>query len=312
MTAILDTVLPVFAVIFAGFAVGRWGVLGEAGSETLNRFVYYGALPALFVISTAPVALAEIFNWPFLAAYLGGMAATAALALGAARAWSRGRPSAFALNALAATFANTGYLGIPLLLTAFGEGAALPAVIATVLNGAVVMALAIAVIEADLSHRAGAFAIARDAGLGVIKSPLVLAAAAGILLSATQTPLPAAIATFLALLGAAAPPAALFAIGLFLAERRFAAPWREVSWIAFLKLLVHPAVTWIIAVPVLGLAPDWAAAVVLLAALPTGSLVFVLAQEYGHYTQRAAAAILVTTALSVVSVSALFALMGWP
>ncbi len=64
--------------------------------------------------------------------------------------------------------------------------------------------------------------------------------------------------------------------------------------------------------PVLGLAPDWAAAVVLLAALPTGSLVFVLAQEYGHYTQRAAAAILVTTALSVVSVSALFAFMRWP
>ena len=54
----------------------------------------------------------------------------------------------------------------------------------------------------------------------------------------------------------------------------------------------------------------WAASAVTLAALPTGSLVFVLAQQYGVYTQRATAAILVSTVLSVVTLFALFALLG--
>jgi hypothetical protein len=47
-----------------------------------------------------------------------------------------------------------------------------------------------------------------------------------------------------------------------------------------------------------------------LSALPTGSLVFVLAQQYGVYVERSTAAILVSTILSVVTLFALFALLG--
>jgi predicted permease len=48
---------------------------------------------------------------------------------------------------------------------------------------------------------------------------------------------------------------------------------------------------------------------VTLAALPTGALVFVLAQQYGIYVQRATAAILVSTVLSVITLSVLFAIL---
>ena len=310
MSAIVNVVLPVFGIILAGYLAGRGRLLGEGSSEALNGFVYFVALPALFFVSMARVPLAQILNGPFLIAYVGGLLITGLLAVAVARIVFPNRLAALGLHGLAATFSNTGYMGIPLLLTAFGEGAALPAIIATVLNGAVVMAVGIMIVEIDLSREGGPERILRDVALGVARSPLVLSALGGILVSGLGLPLPTVVATFCDILGAAAPPCALFAMGLFMVGRSVTAGAGEVGWLVVLKLLLQPAATWLLAVPILAMDPLWAAAAVTLAALPTGSLVFVLAQRYGIYTQRATAAILVSTVLSVVTLSALFALLG--
>mgnify|MGYP001302783182 CR=1 FL=1 len=309
-TAVLDVVLPVFGIVLAGWLCGRFGLLGQASSEALNRFVYFVALPALFFLSMAQAPVAEILNLPFLAAFGGGVLLVALLSLPVSRLAFRNGLGPSGLHALSATFSNTGYMGIPLLVTAFGPEGALPAIIATVLNGAVVMAIGIAVIEADLARGRGAARIVLDVAGGVARSPLVLSAAAGIAASALGLPLPRPLVTFCDILGAAAPPAALFAIGLFMAGRSITTGLAEVSWLTALKLLVQPVVTWVIAVPVLGLDPFWAASAVVLAALPTGSLVFVLASQYGVYVQRATATILVSTVLSVITLSALLGIQG--
>ena len=60
----------------------------------------------------------------------------------------------------------------------------------------------------------------------------------------------------------------------------------------------------------LDLDPFWAACAVILAALPLGALTFVLAQQYQVYIQRAAAAILISTVVSVATLSALMAYLG--
>jgi malonate transporter len=200
-------------------------------------------------------------------------------------------------------------MGIPLLVTAFGPGATLPAIIATVFNGAVVMAIGILVVEVDLAGGQGLAHILSDALRGVVQSPLVLSAAAGIAWSLTGAEPPAALASFCDILGAAAPPAALFAIGLFMAGRSLAGGG-EIAWLMLLKLLVQPLITAGIGFGLLGMDRLWAAAAVALAALPTGALVFVLAQQYGIYVQRATAAILVSTVLSVITLSALFVILG--
>jgi malonate transporter and related proteins len=93
--------------------------------------------------------------------------------------------------------------------------------------------------------------------------------------------------------------------------RSLTAGLSETSWLVFHKLLVQPLVTAGIAFGLLpGMERVWAVSAVALAALPTGSLVFVLAQQYGIYIQRATAAILVSTVLSIVTLFALFALLG--
>ncbi|HUT50048.1 MAG TPA: AEC family transporter [Alphaproteobacteria bacterium] len=123
MTAIINVVLPIFAIMLAGYLAGRFRLLGDASSEALNRFVYYGALPALFFVSLSRVGTGEALNWSFIAALGGGMLVTFALSIAVAYFVFPNRLAALGLHGMSAIFSNTGYMGIPLLITAFGDAA---------------------------------------------------------------------------------------------------------------------------------------------------------------------------------------------
>ncbi len=307
MQAVLDVVLPVFGIILAGYLAGRFRILGMESSEALNRFTYFFALPALLFIGMARVPVGQVINLPFIATFLGGLFAVFALALLVARWAFPGPLAARTMGALAAVFANTGYMGIPLFLTAFGPEGTLPAVIATVLLGAVVMGTGIILIELDLSKGGGLGKALRDVAFALLRNPLLTAPVAGLVWGALGFPLPAPLATFADILGASAGPCALFAIGLFLATRSLTALMGgrraiEVTWLMALKLVVQPFVTWLLA-RWFGLDPFWTASAVILAALPTGALVFVMATQYGIYVERASAVILASTIISVVTLS---------
>jgi malonate transporter and related proteins len=309
MEAIINVVLPVFAIIASGWFCGRIGVLGDGASQALNGFTYFAALPALFFGAMATAPLKETFNLPFIVDYLGAIIILALLTWAVAGRLFPGRGDQLGLQNMAANFSNTGYMGIPLLLTAFGEAGKLPAVISTVLNGAIVMPFYIALVEytrSDAAHRAQVFA---DAGLGVIKSPLVISAVLGILWSGLGVPVPAFLAKYCEILGSAAPPAALFAMGLFMVGKSFKGDSTEIAVLTGFKLLVHPLLAFgmLMLIP---LDPTWADSLLVLCALPTGSLVFVLSNLYGVYTQRSTGVIIASTFVSVVTLSLLFNLLG--
>ncbi len=144
----------------------------------------------------------------------------------------------------------------------------------------------------------------------VFKSPLLLSAAAGLGASAVGFEPPQALGTFCDLLGVTAGPCALFAIGLFMVGKKLRHGLGEVLWVSLLKLVAQPLVTWWLAYDLLHLSPVFAASAVMMAALPTGALAFVLAQRYEVYIQRSTSVILVSTVLSVASLTVLFLLIG--
>ena len=309
MNVVLNVAFPVFAIILAGFLSGKSKLLGAASSEALNKFVYWMALPPVLFLGTARRSIPEIFNGPFIGAFLGSMLMVYALGAIIGRLLRRERTQIQCMQGLNSAFSNTGYMGIPLFLAAFGPDHLAPTILATVIMSAILVGIAVIWMEFANSHGGGLGKALRDVGRALAKNPLILSTAAGLAWSALLpgVAVPKPIATFCELMGSPAGPCALFAIGLFLASQRLTAGLAEAGWISALKLLVHPALAWVLTQTLFPMDPFWTGSAVILAALPTGALTFVVASQYQTYVERTSSAILVSTVLSVVTLSALLA-----
>ncbi|CCQ72685.1 AEC family transporter [Magnetospira sp. QH-2] len=309
MESIVTIVLPVFGIILTGYLTGHFRILGDESSAALNRFVYAVALPALLFRAMARVDPVEILDGPFIAAYLGGAMAVFLPSVLLSRYLYRDRLGTAGLFGLTAVWGNTGYMGIPLALIAFGEQAATPAIVIVVVQMALFVGLGQAMVEIDLSVRERLGGVLVDVGKALIRSPILMSPLIGLAWAFTGWDLPAPVDTYCEILGSAAGPCALFAIGLFLVGCPVRGNLGAVGIIALLKLLVQPAVTWVLAYHLLPVRADWAAVLILQAALPTGATVFVIAQKYNLFVERSSAGILVTTVLSVVSLAVLLPLL---
>lgn len=306
MEPVINVVLPVFAIILSGYLAGRFKILGEGSGDVLQRFVFYVAMPVLLFYAMARVDPEDILNGPYLAAYLGGQAATFLIALFVALVFFKRRLAESALNGMASIYGNTGYMGIPLTMAAFGPDWIAPAIIATIINAAVVMGVVAALIEADLSVGDGITGVLKDVTSALVRNPLLVSPILGFLWALTGFGLAAPVETFSKILGAAAGPCALFSIGLFLVGKSLRHDALEVNWMVFLKLLIHPAITWVLAFHIFEMDIMWASICVVMAALPTGANIFILARRYDMYMDRTSAVILISTVASTVTLSLLF------
>lgn len=313
MLAVLSIALPVFGLILIGGFAGRFGFLGRDATGALNMFVVYLSLPAVMFQAMAHIRPADLANPGLLAAFGIGIAVPFAIAMAIALRQKAPFGNS-ALQALGATFCNTGYMGIPLCRMAFGDASLVPAVICMVITACPQFALAIALVEMDRPGQAP-IRIASRVGMALARNPLLISPVAGLLVSSLGLALPLALERFLTILGGAATPCALVATGMMVAETTERFRPLVVGRLVALKLLVQPAIAWVVAYQWLDLPPAWAGTAVLMSALPTGASAFILAKLYGREVALISGAVLVSTVLSFATLSALlvwFARPGGP
>jgi hypothetical protein len=303
---VLSIALPVFGLILIGGFAGRFGFLGRDATGALNMFVVYLALPAVMFQAMAHIRPADLANGGLLAAFCVAIAVPGAIALGVAR-WQRARLGDAAMQALAATFSNTGYMGIPLCRMVFGDAALVPSMVCMVVTACPQFAVAIALIEADRPGQAP-LRIAGRVGTALARNPLLLSPVAGLLVSTIGLELPLVLDRFLTILGGAATPCALVATGMMVAETTERFRPLLVGRLVVLKLLVQPAVAWFVAYQLVDLPPVWAGTAVLMSALPTGASAFILAKLYGREVAATSGTVLVST---VGSFATLTVLLAW-
>jgi hypothetical protein len=292
----------------SGYLTARFKLLPAAASEVLSRFVFVIALPALIFVSLSSITIAEFFNWRYIAALGGGMLAMFCIGMLVARWIFPGSLTAIGLHGLTAMYSSTGYIGLPLVLTVFGDSARVPGIIGAIITGLVFSPLAMVLAEID-HNGDGKFRIWPPL-FTVFTRPPIIAVVAGLSVSATGIVVPLPVTTFFELLGGAFVPCALFAAGLFIAGCSVHGATTEISWLVFAKLILHPLITWWLAYRVFELDGILPAVAVVQAALPSGVPVFVLAQQYKTFVTRSSAAIVVSTAISVVTVSAWFVFLN--
>ena len=304
MIEIFLKTLPFFAVIGLGYWAGRTKFFSEEATAYLTKFVFYFALSAMIFRFAATLELKEILDRDFVLAYLSATAAIYVLATLAARARGVSVAEA-AVEAQCSVIGNVGFLGIPMLALLMGPASIGPLIIILAVDLIVFGSLIVILITGSQGDgfRLG---VLKTVALGLVKNPMIVSMALGLTWSSFELPMPVPVDEFLTLLGAAATPGALFAIGASLAGKSAEKLSVAVTISAF-KLFVHPAAVAVSALCIWQVDPFAAKVMIAASALPVAGNIFIVAQHYRVAPQRASAAILVTTLLSVVTVAAAIA-----
>lgn len=309
MQTVLNAALPVFGLMLLGYLAGRSGRFEASATDTLNRFAFYFALPALIFIAMARVAPDQLRQLGFLSTFAAGVAITWIAGYFISRRMGQEIPDAL-IQGCNAGYSNVGFMGVPLCLLMFGQEGIAPAAMSVLLTASVQFLLAIIGVELALKGGENLAPAVRQVLLSLLRNPLFIAPLAGIAASTAGLAVPQPLAQFASLLGNAAAPVALFCIGLSLAQTKLApSGFAAITWITSLKLIVQPAIAAALALHVFAMPKMWAQAVILLSALPIGSGIFTIAKTYERDTAVSSGAILTTHVISVVTLSLLIAFM---
>lgn len=304
MIAIFLKTLPFFAIIGLGYMAGRTRFFSEEATAYLTKFVFYFALSAMIFRFAANLPLAEVWDGRLIAAYLWGTVFVYVIATAVALLRKVDIATA-AIEAQCAVIGNIGFIGIPMLTLLLGQAAIGPIMMMLAVDLIVFSSLIVILITGSRDGRMS-WSILKIVGLGLVKNPMIVAMSLGLFWSGFSIPIPVPVNDFLAILGGAATPGALFAIGASLASK--SAERIEVAgWLTFCKLALHPAFVAIGAIYLFSVDTYSAGVMISAAALPVAGNVYMLAQHYGVAPQRVSAAILVSTAISIVTVSVVIA-----
>lgn len=305
MFAIFLQTLPFFLIIGLGYTAGRTRFFSEEATAYLTKFVFYFALSAMLFRFSANLSLGDVIDWRFITAYLWGTGFVYGIAT-LVSLFRRISIEEAAVEAQCAVIGNVGFLGIPMLIMLMGEGAIVPVMLVLAVDLIVFGSLIVILVTGSRDGRMS-LGILRTVGLGLLKNPMIVSITLGLTWSAFAIPIPAPMNDFLSILGGAATPGALFAIGASLASKsaeRFAVP----VWLSFCKLVLHPAFVAFSAIWLFPVEPYAASVMIAAAALPVAGNVYILAQHYGVAPQRVSASILISTAVAVITVSLV---IGW-
>ncbi len=304
MIEIFFQTLPFFLLIGVGFGAGKTGFFSPDATAALTKFVFYFALSALLFQFSARLEFSDILDWNFIAAYL-----TASLAIylvATIVAFARKLPiEEAAIEAQVAVIGNVGFLGIPMLAILLGDRAVLSVMVILSVDLIVFSSLVVILVHGSRDGRMS-LAILKSIGKGLLANPMIVSIVLGLSVSALNISVPKPVGQFLGILGAAATPGALFAIGASLATKS-AERVAVAGWLSFCKLILHPAAVAFTALYVFDVDPYAAGVMITASALPVAGNVYILAAHFGIAPTRVSASILISTAISIFTVSAVVA-----
>jgi malonate transporter len=307
--AVIAICVPVFGCMIVGFLLVRVGLIGMEGVDILNRLVYYAAFPALLFAFLARTPIEQIWQSAFIELWILSLGIMYAVVFLVSRLLWRSDTAEASVRGMNCSCSSTAFMGVPLLVIAFGQDQALPAILATVVIVTVFFGLTFALIEfsrhgMDSSGRALYLTIR-----SLSRNPLILGVVLGVLSSAFLT-LPKPILSLAELVGSAAIPCSLITIGMFVAGQKARESVEGTLGPTLLKLVLHPLVTWGLLRWVIDLDPARSSAAMLLAALPPANSCFVVAKQYGVLAAETSGMIWLSTALSVLSITAILFFWG--
>ncbi|MCW3783523.1 AEC family transporter [Defluviimonas salinarum] len=309
MQALLEVTLPVFLVIGFGYLAVRLRAFSDAGVDGLMKFTQNFAIPCLLFRAISTLDLGQSFEWPLLFSfYAGATAGFLTGILGARVIFNRPWPDSVAIG-FCCLFSNSLLLGLAITERAYGEAALAANYAIIAVHSPFCYALGITTMEIVRHGGRGIFTMIRAVLTAMFRNALVIGIALGFAVNLSGTELPGVFTEAVDLMVRAALPAALFGLGGVLVRYRPEGDLLTVLFICAVALGLHPAITWSLGTA-FALEPAPFRSAVLTAAMAPGINSYIFANMYGVAKRVAATAVLVATALSILTVSVWLTILG--
>lgn len=310
MLAILNVVVPVFALMALGNLAVRFRLFPSEGVRGLVLFVNNFATPCLLFQAMATTDFSTTFNWSVIGPfYVGAVTVFAVGAVLAVKVFGN-RPGEGVASGFAAMFTNTVLIGIPIMTRAYGPGALATTFSIIAFHASVLITMGMLVMELVRRDGAPLHKALGVAFVRIVSNPLLWGIVLGALVNLLGIALIEPVEAFIGMMAAAVTPAALFGLGGALNDYKLSESWAQSLTMSALKLIVQPLIAYVIMVPILHVDHEFARYGVLLAAMPSGINAYVFATYYNRGVNVATNTVLITTVLSVLSVSAWLYILG--
>jgi malonate transporter and related proteins len=290
---------PLFVLVLAGYALARSGRWPAAVAEALGRFAYSVAMPAMLFRMMADFSKLPPVDARLLVAFFGGCLIVFVIGRLVGALVFRLDGTAQSVFALGGVFSNNVMLGVAISKTTLGD-AALPSVSLVIVFNALILWTLITLSVEWARHGELSLRGFGKTAVGVLTNPVVASILVGMFWSLAALPLPVFVDAPLAMLGKAAVPLSLVALGMGLAEYRIREGLGQSLAMAALKLALLPLVVWLLA-RLLGLPPLETQVVTLLSSLAIGINVYMMSQQFRSMQGPVAAGLVLTTLLSSIT-----------
>jgi predicted permease len=303
LESVLDNILPTFTIILIGWLMAKLRLFRQIGVDGVAQYVFGVAVPLLLFRYTANATIPAEIPWGFLLSYyLGALVAFIIGMLVSGAVFHNGLSHQGVFGG-AASYSNTVLLGIPVVGGILGEEALVPLFVLIGVHGLIMVPLMVTVISIGRRQGGTVGKVAKETIGELIHNPFIVALVAGGLYGLYAPPLPGPIDDVIATLGDTAGPCALFALGGVLAQYPVTGGLREAFAVSFVKLVLHPAIVWVLATQIFDVQESWVWVAVLLAAMPAGINVFVLAHRYEVASGGIGMSVVLSTALALATLA---------
>ncbi len=310
MSDVIPVILKIYGLALIGYVAVKVGWFSDAATDGLIKFVFNFGIPPLLFRSLSQMQLPETLPLGLLGAYYLGVLFILLVSQTISHYYFQHPPPKQVISGFGSCFSNTVLLGIPIILSVFGEAGKFPLFLLISFHGVTLLTSMTLFLEIRIAGHAATRKVWGVALGGVLKNPIIWGIFSGATANYLGLTPPPVMDEILALLGQTAVPCSLFGFGAMLAGYKIAGELAPALLVVFMKNIAHPAAVWLLSIYVFGIHTEWAEVAAMLAAMPTGFNIFLFAHQYRQGAALATTAIFLSTVTSIFTVALMIFLFG--
>ncbi len=286
--------------MLVGIVLGKRKVFEFKDAQTINRFVFYVLVPPVIFTLTYSAPLAQL-DYSIITLYLLSETTIFVATASMVRFWLNRSNLESILLGMASCFVNHVFFILPIVTLLYGDRGVLPISAIISIDTVIFFCGMIMVLEV-VAHRGDTYL---KVTTSFLRNPVLIAMVLGLSANFMELSLHNGVETFLSFVGNAAAPAALFSLGIIVADVKIRRLDSATLLVTGMKTVVHPLIVWILLFLLPGLDSDWSQTVLVTAAGPCGAMPFVLALQYKIKADSIGMAIILSTVASLFTISIL-------